>query len=58
MFACASDGDVELAVDKLIVEGDRGAQERQLIGRADGRGVNDDVTLRPLIALDSVDVYQ
>ena len=56
MFACASDGYVEFAVDELAVELDGSTEEGELLGGADCGGVDDDVALRALIALHGVDV--
>ena len=55
-FAGASEGDIQFAVDdsSVFLEAVAG-EEIELIAMLDGEGIDDDIALRTLIALDGID---
>ena len=56
LFARASDGDIELAVDDVAVFLETVAgEEVELVAVLDGERIDDDVALAALVALDSID---
>ena len=56
LFARASDGDIELAVDDVAVFLETVAgEEVELVAVLDGERIDDDIALAALVALDSID---
>ena len=56
LLAGTGEGDVEFAVDEMaaLLEG-IGSQKRELVLSLDGERIDDDIALRPLVALHSID---
>lgn len=56
LLASTGEGDIELSVDEVSVLDEAVRREEvELIALLDGERIDDDVALRPLVALDGVD---